>query len=111
MTRTTPNWPTKRNRALGLFVPPKPPTTVAEKLAAIATLAKAAAASEAKVAAAASEAESTRNSLQRDRHMHEIHCLAVELGLADRQPHRYEVRSVPLWPGSATTEKWREPRP
>lgn len=46
---------------------------------------------------------------QHSRYMHELHCLAVELGLCDPQPERYGERRLSLGFGREVREIWREP--
>ncbi|GAB1254503.1 hypothetical protein [Desulfovibrio falkowii] len=46
---------------------------------------------------------------QHERYMHEIHCLAVELGLAAPQPERYGERRMSLGFGREIREIRREP--
>jgi len=48
--------------------------------------------------------------VQLDRHLHEIHCLAVELGLADQQPHRYGEKRIALGFGRDVLDPRRGPR-
>lgn len=43
---------------------------------------------------------------QRARHLHEAHCLAVELTLATRQPSRYGMHAAVE---GGPLERWREP--
>lgn len=47
--------------------------------------------------------------VQFERHMHEIHCLTVELGLADPQPHRYGEKRISLGFGRETLDPRRTP--
>lgn len=82
------------------------------RLLSISVLAKAAADCVAKIDELGSDGDEAlliRHSVQRDRHLHEIHCLAVELGLSGRQPWRYGTRSVQLTTGGAVPEIWRTP--
>lgn len=46
---------------------------------------------------------------QHSRYMHEIHCLAVELGLAAPQPDRYGEHRMPISCGREMREFWRKP--
>lgn len=46
---------------------------------------------------------------QLSRDMHELHCLAVELGLAEAEPHRYGEKRVPLGWGRDVLEVFRAP--
>ncbi|WP_079218895.1 hypothetical protein [Herbaspirillum robiniae] len=46
---------------------------------------------------------------QLDRHLHEIHCLAVELGVADAQPHRYGEKRINLGFGREILDPRRFP--
>ena len=46
---------------------------------------------------------------QHERYMHEIHCLAVELGVAAPQPERYGERRMSLGFGREIREIRREP--
>lgn len=51
----------------------------------------------------------TGDVVQLERQLHEIHCLAVELGLADLQPHRYGEKRISLGFGRETLELRRTP--
>ena len=46
---------------------------------------------------------------QHERYMHELHCLAVELGVASPQPERYGERRLSLGFGREVREFWRQP--
>ncbi len=93
-------------------------TTPTEKLAALEAQAKAARKLAERLASpsaptahnATKDAEKRlADKVQLDRHMHEIHCLAVELGLADPQSHRYGEKIVALGFGRETRDPRRTP--